>query len=105
MPAGQLFAAGGRKIVCGLVTTVLELRGGTNANFRTGVHVCRTKQRKFGRGDGLFGDPDYLLRVVATDLDAYRCVYYEQLASLPGVQRLTSTLVMKDLVGARGLRF
>jgi DNA-binding Lrp family transcriptional regulator len=51
----------------------------------------------------LFGDPDYLLHVVAADLDAYRRLYDEQLASLRGVQRLTSTLVMKDLVGARGL--
>jgi DNA-binding Lrp family transcriptional regulator len=51
----------------------------------------------------LFGDPDYLLRVVAADLDSYRRVYDERLATLPGVQRLTSTLVMKDLVGARGL--
>ncbi len=51
----------------------------------------------------LFGDPDYLLRVVAADLDAYRRIYDEQLAALPGVQRLTSTLVMKDVVPARGL--
>jgi DNA-binding Lrp family transcriptional regulator len=51
----------------------------------------------------LFGDPDYLLRVVAANLDAYRAVYDERLATLPGVQRLTSTLVMKDLVGDRGL--
>jgi DNA-binding Lrp family transcriptional regulator len=51
----------------------------------------------------LFGEPDYLLRVVAADLDSYRRLYDEHLASLPGVQRLTSTLVMKDLVGNRGL--
>lgn len=51
----------------------------------------------------LFGDPDYLLRIVAADLTSYRRLYDERLASLPGVQRLTSTLVMKDLVGARGL--
>jgi DNA-binding Lrp family transcriptional regulator len=51
----------------------------------------------------LFGNPDYLRRVVAADLDAYRRIYDEQLAALPGVQRLTSTLVMKDLVGARRL--
>jgi DNA-binding Lrp family transcriptional regulator len=48
----------------------------------------------------LFGDPDYLLRVVAADLEAYRRVYDERLAALPGVQRLTSTLVMKDVVAA-----
>jgi DNA-binding Lrp family transcriptional regulator len=41
--------------------------------------------------------------VVAADLDSYRRLYDEHLASLPGVQRLTSTLVMKDLVGNRGL--
>jgi DNA-binding Lrp family transcriptional regulator len=41
--------------------------------------------------------------VVAADLDSYRRLYDERLASLPGVQRLTSTLVMKDLVGSRGL--
>jgi DNA-binding Lrp family transcriptional regulator len=52
----------------------------------------------------LFGNPDYLLRVVAADLDAYRRIYDEQLAALPGVQRLTSTLVMKDLVGGAGSR-
>jgi DNA-binding Lrp family transcriptional regulator len=49
----------------------------------------------------LFGDPDYLLRVVCEDLAAYQRLYDEQLATLPGVQRLTSTLVMKDVVSER----
>jgi DNA-binding Lrp family transcriptional regulator len=51
----------------------------------------------------LFGDPDYLLHVVAADLAAYRRVYDERLGALPGVQRLTSTLVMKEVVADRGL--
>ena len=51
----------------------------------------------------LFGDPDYLLRVVARDLPAYRQLYDEQLATLPGVLRLNSTLVMKSVVDARPL--
>jgi DNA-binding Lrp family transcriptional regulator len=51
----------------------------------------------------LFGDPDYVLEVVTTDLPAYQRVYDEQLAALPGVQRLTSTLVMKTVVKSRGL--
>ncbi|MEU7380494.1 MULTISPECIES: Lrp/AsnC family transcriptional regulator [unclassified Streptomyces] len=51
----------------------------------------------------LFGDPDYLLRVVARDLEAYRQLYDERLATLPGVQRLSSTLVMADVVSARPL--
>ena len=46
----------------------------------------------------LFGDPDYLLRVVARDLPAYRELYDERLATLPGVLRVSSTLVMKSVV-------
>jgi len=51
----------------------------------------------------LFGEPDYLLRVATTDLAAYQRLYDEQLARLPGVQRLTSTLVMKHVVNDRPL--
>jgi DNA-binding Lrp family transcriptional regulator len=51
----------------------------------------------------LFGDPDYLLRVVARDLSAFGTIYDQQLATLPGVQRLTSTLVMKNIVEDRPL--
>ena len=50
----------------------------------------------------LFGDPDYLLRVVARDLPL-RQLYDERLATLPGVLRLSSTLVMKSVVDARPL--
>ena len=51
----------------------------------------------------LFGDPDFLLRIVTRDLPAYQQLYDEQLATLPGVQRLSSTLVMKNLVETRPL--
>ncbi|MFJ6752745.1 MULTISPECIES: Lrp/AsnC family transcriptional regulator [unclassified Streptomyces] len=51
----------------------------------------------------LFGEPDYLLRVATTDLVAYQQIYDQQLAKLPGVQRLTSTLVMKHIVNDRPL--
>lgn len=51
----------------------------------------------------LFGDPDYLLRVVARDVPAYTRLYDEHLAALPGVARLNSTLVMKSVVDARPL--
>ena len=46
----------------------------------------------------LFGDPDYLLHVVAADLPAFQQLYDERLTSLPNVQRLTSTLVMKRVI-------
>jgi DNA-binding Lrp family transcriptional regulator len=52
----------------------------------------------------LFGDPDYLLRIVCEDLAAYQRLYDDQLTTLPGVQRLTSTLVMKDVVPERGAK-
>ncbi|GAB7028963.1 Lrp/AsnC family transcriptional regulator [Streptomyces sp. NPDC021749] len=51
----------------------------------------------------LFGEPDYLLRVATTDLAAYQQLYDQQLAKLPGVQRLTSTLVMKNVIDDRPL--
>lgn len=51
----------------------------------------------------LFGDPDYLLRVLTADLAAYQRLEDDQLAALPGIQRLTSTLVMKQVVDARPL--
>lgn len=51
----------------------------------------------------LFGDPDYLLRVLTTDLAAYQNLRDEKLATLPGVQRLTSTIVMKRVVDGRPL--
>jgi DNA-binding Lrp family transcriptional regulator len=51
----------------------------------------------------LFGDPDYLLRVATTDLSAYQALRDEKLATLPGVHRLTSTIVMKRVVDSRPL--
>jgi DNA-binding Lrp family transcriptional regulator len=49
----------------------------------------------------LFGDPDYLIRVATADIAAYQRLRDEKLATLPGVQRLTSTIVMKRVVDER----
>jgi DNA-binding Lrp family transcriptional regulator len=51
----------------------------------------------------LFGDPDYLLQVVSSDLPDFQRVYDDRLSILPGVQRLSSTLVMKTVVENRPL--
>jgi DNA-binding Lrp family transcriptional regulator len=51
----------------------------------------------------LFGDPDYLLRVVAADLADFQQIYDDQLSALPGVQRLNTTLVMKKIIDDRAL--
>ncbi|HSK54808.1 MAG TPA: Lrp/AsnC family transcriptional regulator [Jiangellales bacterium] len=51
----------------------------------------------------LFGDPDYLLRVRTTDLAAYAELEDDTLSAIPGVQRLNSTLVMKQVVADRAI--
>jgi DNA-binding Lrp family transcriptional regulator len=45
----------------------------------------------------LFGEPDYMLRVLSESITTYQELYDTQLSALPGVQRLTSTLVMKRI--------
>ena len=47
--------------------------------------------------DRLFGEPDFLLKVIAADLSAYQQFYDEVLVRLPGVEKLTSTIVMKTV--------
>ncbi len=51
----------------------------------------------------LFGDPDYLVRVRTADLAAYADLEDNTLSALPGVQRLNSTLVMKQVVTDRAI--
>ncbi|MFT3661081.1 MAG: Lrp/AsnC family transcriptional regulator [Gordonia sp. (in: high G+C Gram-positive bacteria)] len=51
----------------------------------------------------LFGDPDYMLRVRTKSLDSYQVLYDTELAALPGVGRMTSTIVMKRLREGRAL--
>ena len=51
----------------------------------------------------LFGEPDYLLQVITRDLPAFQRLYDERLSTLPNVQRLTSTLVMKQVIQDRTL--
>ncbi|WP_427019079.1 Lrp/AsnC family transcriptional regulator [Pseudarthrobacter sp. P1] len=55
------------------------------------------------RAQRLFGDPDYLLQVIARDLPAFQQLYDDRISTLPGVQRLSSTLVMKSVVENRPL--
>ncbi len=53
----------------------------------------------------LFGDPDFILHIVAADLAEYQRFYDEKLTDLPGVQRLISTIVMKNVVPERPFPF
>ena len=55
------------------------------------------------QAERLFGDPDYLLRIVTSDLAAYQRLQDEKLSALPGIGRMISTLVMKRVVHDRPL--
>jgi DNA-binding Lrp family transcriptional regulator len=61
----------------------------TIADFERGL----AKVAEVRHAERLFGDPDYLVRVATADIAAYQ--------HLPGVQRLTSTIVMKRVVDER----
>ena len=49
----------------------------------------------------LFGNPDYMLHVLTRDMESFQQLYDLDLSALPGVQRLTSTLIMKTVVNNR----
>lgn len=53
----------------------------------------------------LFGEPDYMLHIVTKDLPAFQLLYDRTLSSLPGLRRLNSTLVMKDIIRDRPPKF
>jgi DNA-binding Lrp family transcriptional regulator len=69
----------------------------TIARFESGL----AKVAEVRHAERLFGDPDYLVRVATADIAAYQTLRDEKLATLPGVQRLTSTIVMKRVVDDR----
>ncbi len=71
----------------------------TLEQFEAGV----AKVHNIVQAQRLFGDPDYMLRVVAKDLEDFQRLYDAELANLQGVQRLMSTLVMKTVVDTRPL--
>lgn len=51
----------------------------------------------------LFGETDFILRTLSRDLAGYQELYDAVLGTLPGVERLNSTMVMKRVVdGTRG---
>lgn len=51
----------------------------------------------------MMGQPDYLLRVVTSDAEAFEALYIDVLAGLPHVQTLTSQVSMKRVKHTRVL--
>ena len=83
-----------------IVSVTLE-RG--DASTVTAFETALAAIPQIRHAERLFGDPDYLLRVVATDLDDYAALRDQKLATLPGIQRVTSTIVMKRIIDNRPL--
>ena len=83
-----------------LVSVTLD-RG--DADTVTAFEAALAEVPEIRHAERLFGEPDYLLRVVATDLDGYAALRDHKLATLPGVRRITSTIVMKRIVDNRPL--
>ena len=45
----------------------------------------------------LLGNVDFLLRIVAADIKAYEQFFFETLSQLPGIQEVTSSIVLSDI--------
>jgi Lrp/AsnC family transcriptional regulator len=45
----------------------------------------------------LMGSVDFLIRIVATDIEAYERFFFDQLSQLPGVQEVNSTVALSEI--------
>ena len=45
----------------------------------------------------LMGTTDFMLRIVAADIDAYESFFFERLSKLPGVQEINSTVALSEI--------
>ncbi|WP_150573978.1 Lrp/AsnC family transcriptional regulator [Pandoraea aquatica] len=80
-------------------TTLRESTHATLAAFEAAVLALP----EVVSAERLFGEPDYMLHIVTRDLASFQQLYDRHLASLPGVLKMTSTLVMKSLCQNRPL--
>jgi DNA-binding Lrp family transcriptional regulator len=92
-------AAVGMKFEAIVQVTLDRGDAGTVSAFEAAV----AEMPQVRHAERLFGDPDYLLRVAARDLDHFAELRDEKLATLPGIHRLTSTIVMKRIIDNRPL--
>ncbi|WBY08864.1 Lrp/AsnC family transcriptional regulator [Sphingomonas sp. 7/4-4] len=45
----------------------------------------------------LMGSMDFMLRIVAKDIEAYERFFFDQLSKLPGVQEINSTVALSEI--------
>lgn len=51
----------------------------------------------------LMGSVDFLLRIVATDVEAYEKLFFEKLSRLPGVQEINSAIALSEIKSTTAL--
>lgn len=51
----------------------------------------------------LMGSVDFLLRIVATDIEAYEHFFFNSLSQLPGVQEVNSTVALSEIKATTAL--
>lgn len=51
----------------------------------------------------LMGSVDFLLRIVAEDIEAYERFFFDKLSRLPGVQEITSTVALSEIKATTAL--
>ena len=51
----------------------------------------------------LMGSVDFMLRVVAADIEAYERFFFEKLSQIPGVQEINSTVALSEIKSTTAL--
>lgn len=51
----------------------------------------------------LMGSVDFLLRIVAKDIEAYERFFFDQLSKLPGIQEINSTVALSEIKATTAL--
>ena len=51
----------------------------------------------------LLGSTDFMLRIVAKDIDAYEKFFFDRLSKLPGVQEINSTVALSEIKSTSAL--
>ncbi len=82
---------------------VMVTMGRTDQATVAAFEEAVTNEPAIVSAERLFGETDYILRTLTTDMAGYQELYDAVLGTLPGVERLNSTMVMKRVVdGSRG---
>lgn len=51
----------------------------------------------------MMGNIDFLLRIVAADIEAYERFFFEKLSAVPGIQEITSSIALSEIKHTREL--